>query len=128
VGRRHLQLLHGLHPALSHRRHRFSHSSAKSRSRLILECSISWLWGAEFDHDHSSHHPCPVSGTFTAQRGEIAIGVEALNLMVRVAKPISVRVAQPEQIASDTVSLPSLCTNAARKTNYRKRIRTRSRW
>jgi hypothetical protein len=31
--------------------------------------------------------------TFAAQQGEIAIGVEALNRMVRVAKPISVRVA-----------------------------------
>jgi hypothetical protein len=30
---------------------------------------------------------------FTAQQGEIAIAVEALNWMTRIAKPISVRVA-----------------------------------
>jgi hypothetical protein len=31
--------------------------------------------------------------TFAAQQGEIAIAVEALNRMIRIAKPISVRVA-----------------------------------
>ena len=31
--------------------------------------------------------------TFVAQQGEIAIAVEALNRMIRIAKPISVRVA-----------------------------------
>ena len=31
--------------------------------------------------------------TFAAQQGKIAIAVEALNRMIRIAKPISVRVA-----------------------------------
>ena len=31
--------------------------------------------------------------TFAAQQGEVAIAVEALNRMIRVAKPISVRLA-----------------------------------
>jgi hypothetical protein len=30
---------------------------------------------------------------FAAQQGEVAIAVEALNRMIRIAKPISVRVA-----------------------------------